>query len=270
MQKESILLICLAVSTILPSCNRNTDQLPPKKAPPVQLTMAATVNGLTPVDFIFSQTKTATSDTVWLSIRNNSSVAITSLTYVVELCNVLPQNYDNCNMQVQGQLTVPLAAGAILSKVYTWTNKGIKLDSNLINTGVISYSGLTAHPFANIYNNTYTIFESSAHAIGYYGSVRGYILADGTARFRIKGKGTDQFNATGLFTPLTPPQANSFDGLLKNGDNILAPFKLDTIEVGGNKLLLDNVDRNFHFRLQLKSPIQDTIQSIQVFTQRNF
>lgn len=264
MQRERILLAALTTVVILLSCNRNTDQLPPKKAPPAELIIPAKTNGLAQVDFIFHQTKNTTGDTVWLSIRNNSTAAITNLKYLVELCKAAPQNYDNCDLQIQGTISDSIHSGKTKEKVFTWTNRNIKLDTTLINVGVIAYSGLLPHPLGNVYSNIYAAFETST-AIGYYGTVRGYVLADGTARFRLKGKNDDQFNAAGLFT-----QVVDYSGTLTKEGNILTPFALDSVTVGSNRMLIDTANNKFNFRLKLQTPIQDTIQSLMLFTQRNF
>jgi hypothetical protein len=94
-------------------------------------------------------------------------------------------------------------------------------------------------------------------------------LADGTACFRLKGNTDDYFNAQGVLIQTAAPQLIDFTGLLKKGE-IQTTFKLDSIEVGGNKVFLDNSNTNFNFRVKLKSPIQDTIQSLMIFTKRNF
>ncbi|MBO9203382.1 MULTISPECIES: hypothetical protein [Niastella] len=264
MQTARILLAVWAIVVLLFSCNRNSDQLPPKKAPPTELVISSKTNGLAQVDFIFHQTRIASGDTVWLSIRNNTNAPIVNLKYIVELCKAVPQNYDNCDLQVHGLITDSIQSGQTRPKVFTWINRNIRLDSSLINTGVIAHNSLPPHPLGNVYSNIYASFETDSE-VGYYGTVRGYVLADGLARFRIKGKDNDQFNATGLFT-----QAFDFTGNLYKDNSLLTPFKLDSITVNGNRQLIDTANNKFNFRLALQKPVRDTIQSLLLFTQRNF
>jgi hypothetical protein len=264
MQTVRILPTAWALAFLLFGCNRNTDQLPARNAPPTELVISSKTEGLAQVDFIFHQTKNGSGDTVWLSIRNNTAAPIVNLKYIVELCKAVPQNYDNCDLQVQGLITDSIQSGKTSSTLFTWINRNIKLDTSLINTGVIAHNNLPPHPLANVYSNVYATFET-ANGVGYYGTVRGYVLADGQARFRVKGKDNDQFNAIGLFT-----QAIDFTGILHKENTLLTPFKLDFITVNGGRQLIDTANKRFTFRLALQKPIQDTIQSLLLFTQRNF
>ncbi|MGV3768000.1 MAG: hypothetical protein ACO1NW_17835 [Chitinophagaceae bacterium] len=255
----------IVLFVLLVACNKNTDQLPPKQVKPQELVKPALINGVQEVDFLFYKTTVPGSDTVWLKIRNNTPNALTSLRYVVEVCKAVPQHFDNCDLQITADLPGSLAAGETSEKLFQWVNKGISLDSTLINTGVISYSGLPLHPMANVYHNIYAAFETAPGQTGYFGLVRGYVLADGTGLFRLKGKNNELLNAAGYF-----PQTLAYEGLLKKDTEVISPFSLDSVEVNGTKLLFDTANQRFHFRLGLTAPLNDTIHSISIFTQRNY
>ncbi|GAA3934796.1 hypothetical protein GO495_30260 [Chitinophaga oryziterrae] len=245
---------------IICSCNKNTDQLPPPDAPPAELVLSARLNGLAVVDFIFHQTRTQSHDTVWLSLRNTSGAAIPRMKYLVELCNAVPQSYTTCNLQLVDTLRNTLQPDATLEKVYTWIDKNINLDSMLINTGIISCTGVAPHPVAGVYQSTYAVFETEGNNTAYYGSVRAYIFADGATTFRLQGQNEDSYNATGQFI-----QVLAFDGLLKKGKDILSPFHLDTV---ADNQLLDTSNGKLILRLHLTTPISDTIHSLLFITQR--
>lgn len=250
------------------SCNKNTNELPPITIKPAILSLPVWVNGLNIVDFIFEKTTTETGDTVWLSIKNNTAENIESMTYLVELCKALPQNYDNCDLELTAQIPNTLKAYSTLKHIISWTNKNILLDSALINGGIISYSGNSAVPLSNIYSSIYSEFETdtSANASLYYGVVRGYVLADGKAIFRIKGNDQTNYNAIGQFT-----QLKAFDGLLtKDNNNFIAPFNLDTFLINGKKILADTSSGKLAFRLHLHLPLNDTINSILVLTKKYY
>ena len=250
-QKKIIAFFGIA---LLLSCEKNTVQLPDPVNTPAELVVPARINGLATVDFIFHQTKSSDHDTVWLSLRNISGRDISALQYVAELCNAVPQLYSNCNLQITGTLKDVLKAGETRERIYSWIDKKIMLDSSLINTGIVSYAGMS-QPVAGVCSSVYAIFETAEKKVGYYGSVRGYVLADGTATFRLKGKNEEEFNVSGHFT-----QTLSFDGLLSKGSQLISPFTLDSLDTGNEKLT---------YRLQLDTPLSDSIHSILVITQRN-
>lgn len=242
------------------NCNKNTDELPPPIAPPGMLVIPATLNGLSVVDFIFYQTKTPTHDTVWLSIRNRSGRAISKMKYLAELCNAVPQNYTNCNLQLIDTLRNILPVDSTIEKVYTWVDQHIHLDNTLINTGIISCTGIPAHPIAGAYQSTYVVFETANHQPGYYGNVRGYILADGTSTFRLIGDNGNTWNVNGLFTRML-----AFGGLLNYQPSRSVPFHLDPVD---NNTLTDTSNGQLKLRLGLDKPATDTIQSLLIITQR--
>lgn len=246
------------------ACNKNTDQLAPKKSTPQKLVLSPAVNGIRQVEFVFEQFTTAKSDTVWMSVRNGGTTPLNNLKYVVELCKSLPQTFDGCDLQVQGVLSGPLAPGATSDRLVTWINKKIKLDSTLINTGVISFDGLPGSPLANVYHSVYSVFEADPSSDSYYGAVRGYILADGLALFRLKGKEGEQYEAKGHFIA-----QKTFDGRLYKDDDFLTPFELDSLEVNGNRLLYDNTNNQLNFRIKFKTPV-NSVTSILNLTERNF
>lgn len=259
------MIVCflyLGISAI--SCNKNSTQLPPIKAPQKELSVSAKINGLATVDLIFRQTQTATADTVWLSVKNTATASISNLQFVVELCKATPQQYDNCDLQVTRTLPDTIAPGGTVNNVYMWANKGIKLDAGLINTGIIAYTGLPPHPLADVYNNVYAVFEATDSAGNYYGNIRGYILADGTATFRLKGKADEYYNLEGNFTKML-----SFNGRLMKDSQVLTPFALDSVGDAGSRKLVDTTGDALKFRVKLTTPINNTINSILSLTLRN-
>jgi hypothetical protein len=108
------------------------------------------------------------------------------------------------------------------------------------------------------------VFEATDPAENYYGNIRGYILADGTASFRLKGKADEYYNLEGNFTEML-----SFNGRLMKDSQVLTPFALDSVGDPGSRKLIDTAHNALTFRLKLTTPINNTINSILSLTLRN-
>jgi len=244
-------------------CNKNSNQLPPKEPPPQKLVISAKLNGLNTVDFIFEGNTAADSNSVVLYIKNNSTETINRLSYVVELCRAAEQTFDNCDLQLTDSIHNRILPGQTSDTLYKWSNKNIKLDSSLINVGIISADKISFNPLANAYENGYTVFEGDDSL---YGNVRGYILADGTATFRYKTIKSANYNAIGLFTP----DKNAFSGMLSTSKETLSQFMLDSIDVSGTKRLIVETKDSLQFRLKLHPHLADSTRSILTSLKKHF
>lgn len=247
-QRLKALLCCIMVIILLSHCNKNSDQIPRSYD---KIVVAAKLNGINDIDFIFEQTKNSIGDTVWLSIRNNSPSDIMSMKLVVEACNAIPQSYDNCDLQAILQIQNTLKASSTLAHVFSWADKEIKLDSELINVGILSYSGaVNLNGLNGVYNDVNIDFETNIGTpLTHSGSGRGYILADGTTTFRIKKSEVNrvvEYNVSGKFNNTGPFN----NGQLFKGDSLITSLDLE-----------GQVDRTVpekpKFRLKLGNSFED-------------
>ncbi|WP_423735597.1 hypothetical protein [Chitinophaga caseinilytica] len=238
------------------ACNKNSLELPPVSSPPVELRLRAKLDGIAAVEFVFQKTTVPGSDTVRMFIRNLDRMPLSGIRYVAELCNAATQNFDNCPLQVTDVIPA-LAAGGELVRLAEWVNTGMVLDSQRINVGIISAGGREPHPLSGIYGNVSAGFEDRDTVTKYFGQIRGYVLADGTATFRLKTAFSKNLNAKGLFTGL-----RAFDGELAVDGMDAIPFGLDSVLVASVRKPIDTSGGKCNFRLKLKSMFDSDVQFI--------
>ena len=253
--KNLSLPVSLAILCVALACNKNSNQLPPPKAPPQKLSIASKLNGIAVIDFIFEKNTSADSGSVKLYIRNNTNYTLNRLQFVVELCKAAEKNYYNCDLQLVDSIKESILPGKVSNMLYEWNNKNIQLEENRISTGIISYNGISPHPLANAYSNIYAHFEGDTQL---YGAVRGYILADGKSTFRYRTIKGENYNAEGLFTS----DKNIFNGQLYKVSPPLSVFMLDSVTVSGIRKLIDESNGNLLFRLNLTPHLYDSTRSI--------
>lgn len=244
-------------------CDKNSNQLPARNAPPSKFTISAKLNGLSTIDFVFEQRTTKDGESVALYIQNNTSDTLHRLHYLIELCKAVEKTYDNCDLQLADSIREAIPPGKLSEKLYQWDNKNIRLDSNLITAGIIYADRIVPHPLANVYDNIYAAFEGDAPL---YAAVRGYILADGSTIFRYKTIKDENYNGRGLFTA----DKNVFNGNLANPKEPVAQFMLDSIEVAGTKKLIDESNGTLQFRLKLNPHLNDSTRSILTLVKKYF
>ncbi|WP_126243326.1 hypothetical protein [Chitinophaga rhizosphaerae] len=238
------------------ACNKNSLELPPVSSPPAELRLQAKIDGIAAVEFIFQKTTVPGSDTVRMFIRNLDKLPLSGVRYVAELCNAATQNFDNCPLQVTDVIPA-LAAGGEQVRLAEWVNTGMVLDSQRINVGIVSAGGRVPHPLCGIYGNVSAGFQGADTITKYYGQIRGYVLADGTATFRLKSAFGKNVNAKGLFTGL-----QAFDGeLLANGLQPI-PFSLDSVTVGGTRKPIDTTGGTCIFRMKLQTVYDSQVNFI--------
>lgn len=210
------------LAILLASCNKNSNELPYIEAPLLQMTQTYYHDGIPTLRFRFEQWKSSRHDTVWVSVENLTDKPISGLTVMLELCKATPLHYDNCTDIRSRTLSAPLAPGQTEKNVWQFADMGLKLDSGLIHTGVISWDGLQ-HPMGGIYtlsNESYALYDTATFAF-----IRGYILADGRSVFRTKAGTEDYRNAYGTFN-----RNLSYLGSLQSGAGaLIAPLQADSV-----------------------------------------
>lgn len=218
-----LLTAITGVWLLLAACNKDTNQLPAVPAPPATISIPVRLNNIRVADVVVAQTVTAASDTVWAWIRNNTGVKMTNVKVLVEFCNAVPQNYDNCTMQTILNVS-ELRANDSAGKVLLYVNHGIKLDSTLINAGILFRDGDT-NVFAGVKGDAENIAvfaqkTSDTSTFNYtYADVNGYVFADGKATFRLKWQEDKYYNFIGSI------QADkSFNCRLYNNKSLVAPL----------------------------------------------
>lgn len=256
----SLCFILLALS----ACNKNSDQLPPVKTKPTTFTKKCFIDDRE-IDLIFVQKKTASTDTVAVYFHNRTSDSFANLNAVAEICNVLPQNYDNCHSQY-------INGPALLKGFDTGgyrvlaTGQNLTMDSMHINAGIVSYTGATNSVAGKYRNNGAYFIKDTATA--YPAVVKGYILEDGTATFRIKWD-TTHFTITGIVVPPANTVINALT-LYKSG-SIAQYLQQTSFTIGTTTYTgLHNANDSLDFMLRGNNiPVSDSLSSIFIHLLKN-
>lgn len=263
--------LLLALCTVL-ACNRNSNQLPVVKVPSKKMTVDGISNGQKMVEFTFKQDFAAAEDTIWLSVTNTTEQNLQDFRFFVEMCSSLPKNYDNCYDQKQ-DILASLPAHATHEKVIYWIKKDF-IDSSLINTGILSYKN-SLNDLGSLYSSVYAAFSDTTHTVKNdsvtitsvstkFGQVNGFILADGSATFRIKKADGDFYNLEGLFL-----KEFGFNGSATHNEQSSIEFVPDSIQKDSTQLLYDATSGFLRFKVRLKQTESEPIKTILVHTKRN-
>lgn len=242
------------IAAVFLSCNKNTNQLPPIKAPAGIYERTAKLDGVAILDVFFEQTKTSNSDTVWMWVKNLTPGMLLNTKILVEICDSL-ENYDMCGLQ-QPITIDSLPGNDTAGYRLLYINKNINFNTAVINVGILQYEG-TSHILGNIYSSIYAGFNTDTNTS--FGNVRGYVLADGNSVFRFKWQDAVMYNAKGIFT-----LDMSYRGQLLHEGNVLAPLVLDSIAItDSTKALFKREDDELSFAFKSETgKISDTITSI--------
>lgn len=250
MKKIAVLFLgCVLFSAIaFISCNKNSLQLPvPDK--PRTFTKYCKLDGVEKVAIVFRQDNNDLDGNTSLEIKNLTGSPISDLKLCISTCEELPANYDNCTKQVLLFIDT-LFSNKSYTKQLTYLLPSLTIHENATDAGIISYKG-AEHIYSNIYSSIYAEYFINKVRVK-HGLVNGYVLADGTALFRLK-KDKEYYNITG-----TIPDSSLFINGYLNDATVV---ELDSLD--GNKQFYYN-QGNLKFKLQLKSNISttDSISSI--------
>ena len=222
---RSALMALLATA----ACNRNSNELPPATDRPAQYTQDVQLDGRTVLRVLVLQSRYATAgtDTVYVlaqRVGGGLSGLPEKIVILMEGCRSAEGSYSTCPVLDTAHVTLAAAGADTLFKL---SNSGLLPSPATFRFGVLRGDG--GHPLAAVYAapESYAgALQDSVHR--YTARVRGYVLSDGEAVFRLKAD-TVEYNITGRFLP----QSLAFEGLLSEGGVVQSPVGYDSVQMGG-------------------------------------
>lgn len=224
------LIVSLVVTlTIILACNKNTNQLPPV-AIPETTTVACFINGLETVDVILQQSKKTQNGGLEVWLKNVSSNNLSNIKVIVEVCKNRKESYDSCGLQYIVTAS-SLKANDTGGYQLIFQNNTISLKNDLITVGILYYDSVK-HPLSGYYTNNIARFEKSSDTQN--ADIRGYILAEGSAVFRLKKYNNDTaYTIKGIFKD----SALVYDAHYYKAGIETSPLILDSLKINNvNKM----------------------------------
>jgi len=242
-------ILLLFTDIIFSTCNK------PNLAFTTTFTKSCTVNGVSILNIVFITEQLPYNNSVFIYFQNAGLTPIANAKIFIEMCSILPQNYDNCGYQKTiniGNLNINDTVGYQL----LGANLPIIIDADHINVGIIDYdTTANNYPFANDYlvNNS-TSFGSSNNTFGVL--ARGYIFIDGYSVFRFKMYNADTlyYNAIGNFIG-----TSKYSGNLFNMNNAL----ISSLILDSTKKSYINND-SFNCTIDINTPVFDSLKYINI------
>lgn len=255
-------MISLALALWLYGCNKNSLQLPDRQEDSF-VNKDIVVNGSNAIKLTFRQDKNEVEGKTGLIFKNLSGLSITGLKVLIErgrgersffYCDsILNQCIISIDtLHASKEYTCPLP-------FYTTT-----LDKDHFQVKLISSSGMKQLSSGS-YSSVYVAFEKSDKSALSYGTVNGYIAADGEALFRLKDN-SRYYYFTGSFVDTSLFNNGFIKKITLGGDSSVSPLRLDTLSPGKRFDLSAN---GFNVRLRADTNLPGNIKYLFIKTQKN-